>query len=157
MQTHRTGLMPVLGSDTLPGSYDREPTFSGMVKEKDVAVSMRDGVHLSVNVYRPNEEARFPALLAFAIYNKDLQGPDYAASLPPQPAWAPLWAGLLEAGDTKFFVSRGYVHVGGFRDEHPGGVLHLFRYLISHFSAIHQNKGAPGELPAERDKLWRAA
>lgn len=63
---------------------------------------MRDGVQLSVDVYRPEQAEKFPALLAFAIYNKDLQGPDYAASLPPQPAWAPLWAGLLEAGDTNF-------------------------------------------------------
>ena len=56
------------------------------------------------------------------------------------------------------FDPRGaYGPFGGFRDEHPGGVLHLFRYLISHFSAIHQNKGAPGELSPEREKLWRAA
>jgi hypothetical protein len=143
-----------------------------------------------------------------------------------------MWAGLLEAGDTKFFVSRGYVHVigsprgigksegggsrewdcydliewiaaqpwcdgnvgmigisgfgaeqlavakqqpphlkaifpfdprgaygplGGFRDEHPGGVLHVFRYLIGHFSAIHQSKGQPGTLPPEKEKLWQAA
>ena len=232
MQTQRTTTAVLAGSDTPAGYYEREPTYSSMVKEKDVAVPMRDGLQLSVDVYRPQHEGKFPALLAFAIYNKDLQGPDYAASLPPQPAWAPLWAGLLEAGDTRFFVSRGYVHVigsprgiaksgsggsrewdcydliewiaaqdwcdgnvgmvgisgfgaeqlavakqqpphlkaifpfdprgaygpfGGFRDEHPGGVLHLFRYLISHFSAIHQNKGAPGELPPERERLWRVA
>ena len=36
-----------------------------------------------------------------------------AEALPPQPAWAPLWTGPLEAGDTHFFVSRGYVHVIG--------------------------------------------
>ena len=36
-----------------------------------------------------------------------------ADALPPQPAWSPLWAGPLEAGDTEFFVSRGYVHVIG--------------------------------------------
>jgi predicted acyl esterase len=187
---------------------------------------------LSVDVYRPDAPGKFPTLLAFAIYNKDLQGPDMAEALPPQPAWAPLWAGLLEAGDTKFFVSRGYVHVigsprgvgkshgagsrewdcydliewialqpwcdgnvgmvgisgfgaeqlavakqqpphlkaifpldprgayghlGGFRDEYPGGVIHLFRYLVGHFSAIHQNKAAPGELPPEREKLWHEA
>ncbi len=34
-----------------------------------------------------------------------------AEALPPQPAWSPLWTGPLEAGDTRFFVSRGYVHV----------------------------------------------
>jgi uncharacterized protein len=222
----------IASADTPPGSYDRAPTFPNMVKEKDVAVAMRDGVALSVDVYRPDAPGKFPALLAFAIYNKDLQGPDMAKALPPQPAWAPLWAGLLEAGDTTFFVSRGYVHVigsprgigksqgggsrewdcfdliewiaaqpwcdgnvgmigisgfgaeqlavakqqpphlkaifpydprgayghlGGFRDEYPGGVIHLFRYLIGHFSATHQTRTAPGELPPERDRLWREA
>lgn len=212
--------------------YDRPPDHEGLTEERDVRVVVRDGVELAVDVYRPPAEGRFPALLAFSIYNKDLMGPDYARSLPPQPAWAPLWAGLLEAGDTNYFVSRGYAHVigsprgvgksgsggsrewdcydliewiaaqpwcdgnvgmvgisgfgaeqlavakqqpphlkaifpfdprgayghlGGFRDEHPGGVLHLFRYLIGHFSAFHQNRTAPGELTGERERQWRAA
>lgn len=218
--------------ETLPDHYDRKPQYADMIAEKDTWVPMRDGKKLCVDVYRPKSDERFPALLAFAIYNKDLQGPDAAAALPPQPSWAPMWAGLLEAGDTKFFVSRGYVHVigsprgigksegggsrewdcydliewiaqqpwcdgnvgmvgisgfgaeqlavakqqpphlkaitpfdprgayghlGGFRDEHPGGVLHTFRYLIGHFSAIHQNKGQPGTLPPEKEKLWQDA
>ena len=218
--------------DAPPCAYERAAEYDGMISERDQPVTMRDGVKLRADVYRPPVEGRFPALLAFAIYNKDLQGPDYTASLPPQPSWAPLWAGLLEAGDTRFFVSRGYVHVigqprgigasegggsrewdcydliawiaaqpwcdghvgmvgisgfgaeqlavakqrppalkaifpfdprgaygpfGGFRDEHPGGMLHLFRYLIGHFSAAHQTRGAPGELPPAKDALWRAA
>ena len=57
--------------------------------------------------------ANFRRCSAFAIYNKDIQGPDMAEALPPQPAWSPLWTGPMEAGDTKFFVSRGYVHVIG--------------------------------------------
>lgn len=215
-----------------PCDYDRPPEHARMIEERDVAVPMRDGVDLSIDVYRPETDGRFPALLAFSIYNKDLQGPDVAASLPPQPAWSPLWAGLLEAGDTRFLVSRGYVHVigsprgvgksgnggsrewdcydliawiaqqpwcdgnvgmvgisgfgaeqlavakqqppalkaifpldprgaygpfGGFREEYPGGVLHTFRYLIGHFSAFHQVRGAPGELSPEREALWRQA
>jgi predicted acyl esterase len=94
-------------AETPPGGYDREPQYQSMIAEKDVLVPMRDGVKLAIDVYRPNSDERFPALLAFAIYNKDLQGPDAAETLPPQPSWAPMWAGLLEAGDTKFFVSRG--------------------------------------------------
>jgi len=215
-----------------PGSYDRTPQYQDMIAEKDVIVPMRDGVKLAIDVYRPKSDEKFPALLAFAIYNKDLQGPDVADALPPQPSWAPMWAGLLEAGDTKFFVSRGYVHVigsprgigksegggsrewdcydliewiaaqpwcdgnvgmvgisgfgaeqlavakqqpphlkaifpfdprgayghlGGFRDEHPGGVIHVFRYLIGHFSAIHQNKGQPGNLPPDKERFWQEA
>src|SRR5215471_16000156 len=99
------------GLRCMPVAYNRLPTYDRMIAQKDVAVSMRDGVNLSVDIYRPDAAERFPALLAFSIYNKDLQGPDVAKTLPPQPAWSSLWAGPLEAGDTKFFVSRGYVHV----------------------------------------------
>ena len=111
--TQNTGRDVAPAGDRPPVAYDRPPTYEKMIADKDVAVPMRDGVNLSVDIYRPDSAEKFPALLAFSIYNKDLQGPDMAASLPPQPAWSSLWAGLLEAGDTKFFVSRGYVHVIG--------------------------------------------
>ena len=100
-------------ADAPPRPYDRAPEHDRMIDTRDVTVAMRDGVELSVDVYRPDALGRFPALLAFSIYNKDLLGPDVAASIAPQPAWSPLWAGLLEAGDTRFFVSRGYVHIIG--------------------------------------------
>jgi putative CocE/NonD family hydrolase len=223
---------PLQSSHNPPTDYDREPTFDAMIAERDVAVPMRDGVKLSVDVYRPDAPGKFPALLAFAIYNKDIQGPDMAEGLPPQPAWSTLWSGPLETGDTRFFVSRGYIHVigmprgvgksegggartwdsydliewiaqqpwcdgnvgmvgisgfgaeqlhvakqqpphlkaifpfdprgaygvlGGFREEYPGGVIHLFRYLVGVYSAMHQNRGAPAPLPPEREALWRAA
>ena len=223
---------PFQRADEPPCTYERAPEHESIIEARDTAVAMRDGVALSVDVYRPDAPGKYPALLAFSIYNKDLLGPDVAASIPPQPAWAPLWAGLLEAGDTRFFVSRGYVHVigsprgigksgsggsrewdcydliewiarqpwcdgnvgmigisgfgaeqlvaakqqpphlkaifpfdprgaygpfGGFREEYPGGVLHTFRYLIGHFSAFHQNRGAPGALSPEREALWQAA
>jgi hypothetical protein len=204
-----------------------------MIAERNVTVPMRDGVNLSIDIYRPDSSERFPALLAFSIYNKDLQGPDVANALPPQPAWSSLWAGLLEGGDTRFFVSRGYVHVigsprgvgksdssggsrlwdsydliewiaqqrwcdgnvgmvgisgfgaeqlhvarqnpphlkaifpfdprgaygvmGSFREEYPGGVLHLFRYLIMHFAAMHGTRGKPAPLSPERERQWQEA
>src|SRR6516225_7577914 len=104
----------MLLSPNHPGPvYDRKPEFSDIACDIDVTVPMRDGIKLCVDVYRPNATGKFPALLAFAIYNKDIQGPDLAEALPPQPAWSPLWTGPMEAGDTKFFVSRGYVHVIG--------------------------------------------
>ena len=219
-------------SDCPPTDYDRAPTYDKMIREIDVYVPMRDGVKLCIDVYRPDTDEKLPALLAFAIYNKDFQGPDFAETLPPQPAWTPLWTGPLEAGDTHFFVSRGYVHVigsprgvgksegggsrewdsydliewiaaqpwcdgnvgmvgisgfgaeqfhvakqqpphlkaifpfdprgaygmlGGFREEYPGGVLHMFRYLVGHFSAMHQHRGAPGHLPEPKESYWREA
>ena len=219
-------------ADSPPADYDRPPSYQKMIRELDVTVAMRDGVKLCVDVYRPATDEKLPALLAFAIYNKDFQGPDMAEAMPPQPAWTPLWTGPQEAGDTHFLTSRGYVHVigsprgvgksegggsrewdsydliewiaaqpwcdgnvgmvgisgfgaeqfhvakqqpphlkaifpfdprgaygvlGGFREEYPGGVLHLFRYLVGHFSAIHQHKGPPGKLPEPRETYWREA
>jgi putative CocE/NonD family hydrolase len=224
--------LPLYAGDRPPGDYDRAPEYAEMTRETDVAVPMRDGVKLSVDIYRPPASGRFPALLAFAVYNKDMQGPAWAETLPPQPAWSSLWAGPLEAGDTKFFVSRGYVHIigsprgvgksdgggsrqwdsydliewiakqpwsdcnvgmvgisgfgaeqvavarqqpphlkaifpfdprgayghlGGFRHEYPGGVVHVFRYMLGHFSAMHQNRGRPGTLPPQREEWWREA
>ena len=35
-----------------------------MVTMHDVTVPMRDGVHLAVDIFRPDSEDRFPALLA---------------------------------------------------------------------------------------------
>ncbi|MFF3503431.1 CocE/NonD family hydrolase [Streptomyces sp. NPDC003247] len=227
----RLPALPV-SSETPPGGYDRPAEYPDMITERDVRVPMRDGVELVVDVYRPRTDEPMPALLAFAIYNKDLQGPEMAEALPPQPSWSALWCGPQEAGDTRFFVSRGYIHVigspravgksegggsrewdsydliewiaaqpwcdgqvgmvgisgfgaeqmhvarqrpphlkaifpfdprgaygtlGGFREEYPGGVLHLFRYLVSHFGVFHQDKGAPKELPPERESLWKEA
>lgn len=215
-----------------PTSYERPPLYDGMITERDVYVPMRDGVEICVDVYRPPSEEPLPALLAFAIYNKDIQGPQASSALPPQPAWSPLWMGPQEAGDTRFLVSRGYAHVigmprgvgksrgggartwdsydliewiaeqpwcdgnvgmigisgfgaeqvyvarqnpphlkaifpfdprgaygtlGGFREEYPGGVVHLFRYLVSHFGVFHQDRGAPGDLAPEREQRWREA
>ena len=229
-----TNIPPALihSSDSPPTNYDRAPAYERMIREIDVLVPMRDGIKLCIDVYRPDTEEKLPVLLAFAIYNKDFQGPDLAQELPPQPAWAPLWTGPLEAGDTHFLVSRGYVHVigsprgvgksegggsrewdsydliewiavqpwcdgnvgmvgisgfgaeqfhvarqqpphlkaifpfdprgaygvlGSFREEYPGGVLHLFRYLVGHFSAMHQHKGPPGALPEPKETYWREA
>ncbi|MFL6950188.1 MAG: CocE/NonD family hydrolase [Xanthobacteraceae bacterium] len=221
-----------MSGESPPADYDRALIYDKMIRERDVTVAMRDGVKLCADIYRPDATEKLPALLAFAIYNKDFQGPDMAEALPPQPAWTPLWTGPLEAGDTHFFVARGYVHVigsprgvgksegggsrewdsydliewiaaqrwcdgnvgmvgisgfgaeqfhaakqqpphlkaifpfdprgaygvlGSFREEYPGGVLHLFRYLVGHFGAMHQHRGAPGTLPEPKETYWRAA
>ena len=218
--------------EAIPPGYDRPAEHDGFLAERDVYVPMRDGVQVCADVYRPVEGGPVPALLAFAIYNKEIQGPEMADALAPQPAWSPLWTGPQEAGDTRFFVSRGYAHVigmprgvgksggggsrefdsydliewiaeqpwcdgnvgmvgisgfgaeqmhvarqnpphlkaifpfdprgaygtlGGFREEYPGGVLHLFRYLVGHFGVFHQSRGAPSELSGEREALWREA
>ena len=82
-----------------------------MIEERDLRITMRDGVRLAVDVYRPQGPGPYPVLYAAALHNKDMQGPDIADVLPPQPANAPLWFGPIEAGDTRRFVANGYVHV----------------------------------------------
>ncbi len=47
-----------------------------------------------------------------------------------------------------------YGTLGGFREEYPGGVLHLFRYLVGHFSVQHP---ATEPLAPEREPLWEEA
>src|SRR4030042_1471979 len=85
-----------------------QPVYGVKAKET-IMVPMRDGVRLAVDVYRPDARGKFPALLALCVYGKDLQ------VLPvkqPQGRENPLvWAGTMEAGNTEYFVSRGYVHV----------------------------------------------
>ncbi len=82
------GPRPLLQSAEHPGSsYDRAPTCSSITRDLDVMLPMRDGVKICIGVYRPDAPERFPALLAFAIYNKDFQGSDTTEALPPQPAW----------------------------------------------------------------------
>jgi putative CocE/NonD family hydrolase len=222
----------LLAGNELPARYDRAPEYEAIAVDRDVAVRMRDGVTIVVDVYRPDAPGAFPVLLAFATHSKEIQGTDYPKTFPPQPAWSSLWVGHMEAGDTRFFVTRGYIHVigsprgvgksgdggsrlwdsydliqwiaaqpwcngeigmvgigafaaeqfhaarqrpphlraifpydprgaygalGGFREEYPGGVMHAFRYLQDHFSGAHLTKGAPGELPPEREQLWREA
>jgi putative CocE/NonD family hydrolase len=218
--------------DRPPTDYERAPEHDGIIRELDVVVPMRDGTRLVLDVYRPEAPGRFPALFAFGGHPKHIQGPDVSAAMTPQPSWSTLWTGHMEAGDTQFFVSRGYVHVigsprgigksdgggsrewdaydviewiaaqpwcdgqvgmvgigafageqyaaarkqpphlkvifpydgrgaygpyGGFRHEYPGGVIHTMRYLVDHFSAAHTQKGQPGDLPPEKEALWREA
>jgi len=69
-----------------------------VVVERNIYVEMSDGARIAVDVYRPDSEGKFPALLSVSPYTKELQNSrDRSAS--------------HEAGDSEFFVSRGYVHV----------------------------------------------
>lgn len=83
-----------------------QPTYGVMV-ERDVYVPMRDGVRLAVDIYRPDAQGKFPALLAQSPYGKEVQ----ELPIPPQRQGGPLWDGGIEAGDSYYFVPRGYVHV----------------------------------------------
>ncbi len=74
--------------------------------EKDVYVSMRDGIKLAVDISRPEAERKFPALLSIVPYSKDVQ----AIPLPRGYGFNEEWS-QVEKGDTEFWVSRGYAHI----------------------------------------------
>lgn len=60
----------------------RSESKDGMQIEWDATVVMDDGVPLSVDVFRPNDGGRYPAIISY--------GP-YAKGLPFQDAYAPQW------------------------------------------------------------------
>jgi predicted acyl esterase len=107
---------------------EERPYYDAMIKEYDLAVSMRDGVTLRVDVYRPDAPGKFPVLYTCAMHNKDLQRVEVAENLKVgQPAWSTQWYGVIEGGDSKRFVANGYVHVigqvrGGHKSEGQLGV-----------------------------------
>ena len=78
-------------------------------QEKDLYVTMRDGVRLALDIYRPEDKGKFPALLAYGPYGKELQ--TLVLTFPPQARPSPLWDGCIEAGDTNYIVPRGYAHI----------------------------------------------
>jgi predicted acyl esterase len=74
-----------------------EPTHR-IRHDDNVTIAMRDGVDLLADVHRPDADGRFPALIAASPYPRQIQN-----------LGAPL--GFVEAGNTDFWVSRGYCHV----------------------------------------------
>ena len=64
----------------------------------NIGIAVRDGTVLMSDLFQPDGEGRFPVLLSFSCYPRQIQ--DVGAPL-----------GFIEAGATDFFVPRGYVHV----------------------------------------------
>ena len=54
-----------------------------MIAEQNVPIPMRDGLELAANVYRPNKEGRFPVIMAFTSFNKDINWATFPFGAPP--------------------------------------------------------------------------
>jgi putative CocE/NonD family hydrolase len=98
MTVRRLALLTLLAVAALPSAafgapqwtkYDR-PETNGMVVDKDVPITMSDGVILSADVYRPDKPGRYPVLLTQTPYNKS------SAAFP---------------SGNEYLVRRGYAHV----------------------------------------------
>lgn len=79
----------------------------GLKAERNVLVKMRDGDSLAADIFRPDLEGKFPALVSVSPYGKEKQ----SLPIPPQVPEAPLYNPGIEAGDPEYLVSRGYAHV----------------------------------------------
>jgi uncharacterized protein len=112
-------LEPSHPDDTRPGRNDIVVStmhygFKRMILEKDVAVTVRDGTVLYVNVFRPPHGERHPVMVSFDVYGKDTI---HVAAL--MPAGGPYTLGQYnaslfaawEAPDPGFWVPNGYVVV----------------------------------------------
>jgi hypothetical protein len=71
-----------------------------MKVEKGVTVTMRDGVRLSLCVYRPEVTGHFPVLFAASPYQYEMD------EVPAYPLF--LWR---ETGPVEWYVSQGYAYV----------------------------------------------
>lgn len=71
-----------------------EPDFA-MRRTNNVRITMRDGTELLADLFQPDSDGRFPALVSFSPYPRQIQ--DVGAPL-----------GFIESGASDFFVPRGY-------------------------------------------------
>jgi predicted acyl esterase len=69
-----------------------------VITEFDAEFTTSDGTTLLADIYRPDSDGRFPALVAASCYPRQIQN-----------SGAPL--GFVEAGASDFWVPRGYGHV----------------------------------------------
>lgn len=81
----------------------------------DVRIPMRDGAALSADIYLPDADGAFPAILGLHCYHQHTQTApimprEYVASAYPKPDMD-IGNGVLESGDPVFYARRGYVHV----------------------------------------------
>jgi hypothetical protein len=77
----------------------------GVVVERDVSIRMNDGIQLDCDIFRPDGREKYPAILGVHAFDK------FQQSAPSMPQGFERINGSIEAGDSNFFVRRGYAHV----------------------------------------------
>jgi putative CocE/NonD family hydrolase len=81
-----------------------------MRTQTDLTCETRDGIELAADVYLPDEEGEYPALLAYSPYGKNIQ--DSVRFLPKQSReQSTMWDGTIEAGDIRYITDNEYAHV----------------------------------------------
>lgn len=80
--------------------------------ERDLVVEAPGGNRIYLDVYRPDSDGKFPALISWGVWGKDSQDSVFWLRDKPQPYFdSHFWDGSLEAGDIPYLVSNGFAHV----------------------------------------------
>ena len=89
----------------LSNDWQTSPRKYNVIIDRDVRIPVAGGITLDSDIFRPDEDGRFPAILAIHPYNKADQ------SLEIMPVAFAGDRGSIEAGDFNFYVRRGYAFV----------------------------------------------
>lgn len=107
------------------------PTPEGLVIEKDVMVSMPDGVKIACNIVRPGIPGKFPVILSMSPYDKDNPPTEYFGSSTHMVGNDHISVSMLtpfEGPDPAFWVPNGYaaVHFDSRGSGKSGGECTMF-------------------------------
>lgn len=93
---------------------ESESTYQLVIK-KDVMVTMRDGIQVAIDIYKPDAQGeQFPTILAWGEWGKDAQDiVMWMWDKPQQYFETPFWNGSLEGCNFLYTVARGYIHIIG--------------------------------------------
>ncbi len=86
-------------------TWQTSPREYGITIERDVAIPVRDDVTLDSDIFEPDSDGAFPALVAVHAYGKPTQ------SMQMMPIGISYARGFIETGGFNFYVRRGYVLV----------------------------------------------
>ena len=59
-----------LSESEYPGFNPRTEKAKGMIIDYDAPVAMRDGVHIYIDLYRPETEGKYPVIICWGPYGK---------------------------------------------------------------------------------------
>ena len=91
-------IMKTMLPEDFPADKLSQPKYD-MIVEKNVYVTMRDGIKVAVDVFRPDAEGEFPAIFMSTGYMKEMT--HHLSDIPT--------FHFVETNDPYYFVSRGYV------------------------------------------------
>ncbi|MCL2492744.1 MAG: CocE/NonD family hydrolase, partial [Clostridiales bacterium] len=122
--------------------------MNGIRTMTEVAVPMRDGLNLAVNIFLPDAPGKYPCIMTFTSFGKDANwGPQHDGWGFAYEPWSPSVTGsaVFEANDPEFWCRYGYalmvVDPRGF--SHSPGL-----------QAHGEIDGAPGEFAIMAEGRW---